>query len=76
VAETSIFPQEPAEDARAVDRRQAGSQGSRKTPSCRSALPLLMAGIRADDVDNATTANHLAVLADPLHAGLDFHDDA
>ncbi|BDZ49101.1 hypothetical protein GCM10025867_13420 [Frondihabitans sucicola] len=39
-----------------------------------SALALLVARVAvADDHDAAVTANHLAVLADGLDAGLDLH---
>src|SRR3954471_8376933 len=46
--------------------------------SCRagrraSALPLLVAGVLADDVHLAAAANDLAVLADPLDAGSNLH---
>ncbi len=33
-----------------------------------------MPGVAAHDVDDASTANNLAVLADSLDAGTDFHD--
>jgi hypothetical protein len=39
-----------------------------------STLALLVSGITANDVDDASTANDLAVLADSLDAGTNFHD--
>jgi hypothetical protein len=39
-----------------------------------STLALLVSGIAANNVDDASTANDLAVLADSLDAGTNFHD--
>ena len=39
----------------------------------RLALALLVLLIDANDVNAALAANHLAVLANPFHAGADFH---
>jgi hypothetical protein len=36
-------------------------------------LPLFVAGIGADDVDDAAAADDLALVANALDAGLDFH---
>jgi hypothetical protein len=36
-------------------------------------LALLVARIGADDVNHAAAADYLAMLADSLHAGSDFH---
>jgi hypothetical protein len=38
-------------------------------------LPLLVAGIAADDEHNAATTYNLALVANTLNAGFDFHDD-
>jgi hypothetical protein len=36
-------------------------------------LPLLVTGIAADDEHDAATAHNLALVADSLDAGFDFH---
>src|SRR5439155_8661019 len=36
-------------------------------------LPLLVPRVRADDLDPAVAADHLALLADPLDAGTNLH---
>jgi hypothetical protein len=39
-------------------------------------LPLLVAGVGTDDVHDPLAPHYLAVLADLLHAGADFHGTA
>jgi hypothetical protein len=41
-----------------------------------SALPLLVAGVLADDHDPAVTADDLALVTDGLDAGVDLHVNA
>jgi hypothetical protein len=50
------------------------SVGAVRADSPTLALSLLVAGVAADDVDPALTADHLAVFANPLDAGTNFHD--
>jgi hypothetical protein len=52
-----------------VGKRAGAAPDSAST----SALPLLVAGVLADDVDLAPAAHDLAVLADPLDAGSNLH---
>ena len=69
--------------ADAVDVRQtdldllvAREIDTRNTSHSLSALALLVLGIAlADDASHAITLDHLAVLADRLHAAADFHED-
>jgi hypothetical protein len=57
----------------AVRFQQGNRRKSISTEHKRLSLPLFVARIIANDVNDAATANNFAVIAQALHAGADFH---